>query len=216
MISTEPPVSTNIRRIMAVANLSCTTNGSLGRAFNGCMSSGSKVTVGPTNDFNSLAAITVDPTSIHFFNINAPSNRCHDYCVLIGVIMFFRLGIALVLISSLFLLQKTIELPSIGHLMKGFLQLPTLRCCVAEIPMVHTIFVLVLNVCRTFNGLRSSEHWTSLDFHKDIGRACANKPTPSPHFALGACLAGHHGLPPTSSCSPDAEACPLHISPWLG
>jgi len=49
--------------------------------------------------------------------------------------MFFRLAVRLVLIISVSLLQKAIELPSISHLMEAFLQLPTLRCCVAEILM---------------------------------------------------------------------------------
>jgi len=58
MISTELPVSTNIRRTMASAISSYTTNGSLYGACNGRMSSGPKVVVGPTKDFNSVAVIT--------------------------------------------------------------------------------------------------------------------------------------------------------------
>jgi len=60
--------------------------------------------------------------------------------------MFFRLAVALVLISSFSLLQETIELPAIGHLIEGFLQVPTLKRCVAEILIVLTIFVHVSEV----------------------------------------------------------------------
>ena len=53
-----------------------------------------------------------------------------------------------------------------------------LRCCVAEILMILTIFVLVSEVGRSFNGLGSSEHWTSLYFDKDIAGACVETPAP--------------------------------------
>jgi len=105
-----------------------------------------------------LPYLSLPVSSALFFNIDAPYNRRYDYCVLIRVILFFRLGVTLVLINSFPLLQKTIELPLIGHLMEGFLQLPTLGCCVTKILMVLTIFVLVSEVGWRFDGLRSPEH----------------------------------------------------------
>jgi len=43
--------------------------------------------------------------------------------------------------------------------------------------MVFTILVLVPEVGRSFNTFGSSEHWASLDFHKDIAGACVDTPT---------------------------------------
>ena len=123
-----------------------------------------------------LSNLSLPISSTHFFNTDAPFNCRYDYCVLIGVVIFFRLRSDFDQLISL--LQGTIELPMISHLMEGFLQLPALRCCVAEILVVLIIFVLVLEVSQSFNGLRSSENWTSLDFHKDIVGAYVETPAP--------------------------------------
>ena len=124
-----------------------------------------------------LLNLSLPVPGAHFLNIGVPRNRRYNYCVLIGIVMLFQLGEALVLISSFSLLQKMIELPTISHFMEGFLQLHTLGCCVPIILMVVTILVPILEVGRSFDGLGSSEHWATLNFHKDIARACVETPT---------------------------------------
>jgi len=58
MISTKFPVSTSIRRIMAVVIFSCITNASLWGVCRGRVSSGPTILVGTRRGFNSMATIT--------------------------------------------------------------------------------------------------------------------------------------------------------------
>ena len=62
--------------------------------------------------------------------------------------------------------------------MKGFFQLPALRCCMAIVLMVFTTLVFVLKVDCGFNGLRPPEQGTPLNFHKDVVRAHVETLTP--------------------------------------
>ena len=71
-----------------------------------------------------------------------------------------------------------VKLPPIGHFMEGFLQLPTLRCCVPEILVIFTILVLAPKIGQSFDGLGSSEHWASLNFHKDVAGVDVEMPSP--------------------------------------
>jgi len=100
-----------------------------------------------------LSNLSLPVPGAHFLNIGVPRNRRYNYCVLIGIVMLFQLGEALVLISSFSLLQKMIELPTISHFMEGFLQLHTLGCCVPIILMVVTILVPILEVGGVLTGL---------------------------------------------------------------